>query len=230
MDKACLDHRLTEDERRQFDERGCFVVPNALPPALLTRLVDAVDRLEAEYRPLRGLEPSQPLNHLDCIGYDDAFLELLEWPKTIARVIDILGWHIQLYHSHLIVTPPLPPDHGAEVPPAPLAPGQRAAEPGPRDRSAPAGLPEGRFPPDGHVRARPRQLPRRAGQPPAQRAGVPGGGRGTPGGHADSRACRGTRCSSTGASGTPRAATGRTSPARPSSSVTATAGCGRGTT
>ena len=116
MDKACLDHRLTEDERRQFDERGCFVVPNALPPELLARLVDAVDRLEAEHRPRRGLEPSQPLNHLDCIGYDDAFLELLEWPQTIARVIDILGWHIQLYHSHLIVTPPLPPDAGSESP------------------------------------------------------------------------------------------------------------------
>ena len=111
MDTACLDHRLTEDERRQFDERGCFVVPNALPPALVARLVDAADRLDAEQRPLRGLGPTRPLNHLDCIGYDDAFLELLEWPKTIARVIDILGWHIQLYHSHLIVTPPLPPNH-----------------------------------------------------------------------------------------------------------------------
>ena len=111
MDTACLEHRLTDAERREFDERGCFVVRNALPPALVGRVADAVDRLEAEYRPLRDLGPAQPLNHLDCIGYDDAFLELLEWPKTIARVIDILGWHIQLYHSHLIVTPPLPEDH-----------------------------------------------------------------------------------------------------------------------
>ncbi|MDE0349501.1 MAG: phytanoyl-CoA dioxygenase family protein [Gammaproteobacteria bacterium] len=111
MDRACLEHRLTDAERREFDERGCFVVRDALPPALVSRLATAVDRLEAEYRPLRNLGPAQPLNHLDCIGYDDAFLELLEWPKTIARVIDILGWHIQLYHSHLIVTPPLPTDH-----------------------------------------------------------------------------------------------------------------------
>ena len=78
---------------------------------MVDRLADAVDRLEAEYRPLRNLGPAQPFNHLDCIGYDDAFLELLEWPKTIARVIDILGWHIQLYHSHLIVTPSLAADH-----------------------------------------------------------------------------------------------------------------------
>ena len=116
MDTGCLDHRLTDAERREFDERGCFVVRNALPPAQVGRVADAVDRLDAEYRPLRDLGPAQPRNHLDCIGYDDAFLELLEWPKTIARVIDILGWHIQLYHSHLIVTPPLPEDHESRSP------------------------------------------------------------------------------------------------------------------
>ena len=116
MDATCLQHRLTEDERRRFEEDGCCVVPNALPPELVGRLVDAVDRLEAEQRPRRGLGPGEPLNHLDCIGYDDAFLELLEWPKTIARVIDILGWHIQLYHSHLIVTPPLAPGRASDLP------------------------------------------------------------------------------------------------------------------
>ena len=107
MDSACLNHRLTAEERRQFDERGCFVVRNALPPDLLTRLEDAADRLDAENRPLGGAD-TRPINHLDCIGYDDAFLELLDWPKTIAKVIDILGWHIQLYHSHVMVSPPLP--------------------------------------------------------------------------------------------------------------------------
>ena len=32
------------------------------------------------------------------------------------RVVDILGWHIQLYHSHLIVTPPLPAGHQPRQP------------------------------------------------------------------------------------------------------------------
>ena len=80
MDTACLEHRLTDDERREFDARGCFVVPNALPPEFVGRLVDAVDRLEAEQRPARKLGPAEPLNHLDCIGYDDAFLDaLIAW-------------------------------------------------------------------------------------------------------------------------------------------------------
>ncbi len=107
MDATCLNHRLTAEERRQFDERGCFVVRNVLPRDFVTRLEDAADRLDAENRPLGGAD-TRPINHLDCIGYDDAFLELLDWPKTIARVIDILGWHIQLYHSHVMVSPPLP--------------------------------------------------------------------------------------------------------------------------
>ena len=105
MDAACLDHRLTAGERRQFDEQGCFVVRNVLSPDLVTRLEAAADRLDAENRPPGD---TRPINHIDCIGYDDAFLALLDWPKTIAKVIDILGWHIQLYHSHVMVTPPLP--------------------------------------------------------------------------------------------------------------------------
>ena len=105
MDPACLNHRLTAGERRKFDERGCFLVRNALPLDLVDRLQDAADRLDAEHRPAGD---TRPINHLDCIGYDDAFLELLDWPRTIAKVIDILGWHIQLYHSHVMVSPPLP--------------------------------------------------------------------------------------------------------------------------
>ena len=108
MDAECLNHRLTDEERRCFDEQGYFIARDVLPPATLARLTDAADRLDVEYRPKYGLQPHERLNHLDCIGYDDAFLELLDWPRTIAKVIDILGWHIQLYHSHLIITPPPP--------------------------------------------------------------------------------------------------------------------------
>ena len=105
MDAACLDHRLTDAERRSFDAEGYFVVRDALPPETLDRVVDAADRLYVKYRPK---SPHERLNHLDCIGFDEAFLGLLDWPRTILKVIDILGWHIQLYHSHLIITPPPP--------------------------------------------------------------------------------------------------------------------------
>ena len=107
MDSTCLQHTLTEEERRQFAEDGFFIVRDVLPLDLVAQLIPIVDRLAAEYRPKKGLEKHQMHNLFDFIGKDELFLELLDWPKTFAKVFGILGWHIQLYHSHLIVTPPL---------------------------------------------------------------------------------------------------------------------------
>ena len=107
MDVSCLDHPLTDEENRLFQEDGYFVVHNVLPPELISALIPIVDRLDAEHRPKKALEAHQMLNLFDFIGKDPLFLRLLDWPKTFAKVFGILGWHIQLYHSHLIVTPPL---------------------------------------------------------------------------------------------------------------------------
>lgn len=111
MDQSHLDYRLTPEERDSFDRNGYFVVPNALDETMIESLLAATDELEHIHRPqyeARGLKPHQSLNILDFIGKDERFLPLLDWPKTFMKVVDILGWHIQLYHSHIIVTPPLP--------------------------------------------------------------------------------------------------------------------------
>ena len=107
MDEACLQHRLTDAEREQFEARGFLVVPGVLPAAKVAPLAAAAARIDAEWRLRRALKPYAPLNLLDAIGKDAAFLELLDLPQTFMKVVDILGWHIQLYHSHLIVTPPV---------------------------------------------------------------------------------------------------------------------------
>ncbi|MEM7363611.1 MAG: phytanoyl-CoA dioxygenase family protein [Pseudomonadota bacterium] len=116
MDESCLHHRLTDAESRQFNEQGFLVVRDVLPTEMIETLVSAADRIDHEYRPKMALTPHQPLNLLDAIGKDDAFLPLLDWPQTFAKVVDILGWHIQLYHSHMIVTPPLPADFSPKHP------------------------------------------------------------------------------------------------------------------
>ena len=107
MDTTCLQYTLTEEERRQFEEDGFFIVRDVLPLDLVAQLIPVVDRLDAEARRQKGIEKHQMHNFFDFIGKDELFLELLDWPKTFAKVFGILGWHIQLYHSHLIVTPPL---------------------------------------------------------------------------------------------------------------------------
>ena len=107
MDTTCLEHCLTEPERVQFDDDGYLIIEDVLPAELVDQLAAVVDRLDTEYRPKRELGPHDSLNLLDFVGKDELFLELLDWPKTFPKVWGILGWHIQLYHSHVIVTPPM---------------------------------------------------------------------------------------------------------------------------
>ena len=116
MDESCLAHRLSDGERKQFGDAGYLVVPGVLGADKVNRLAAAAERLDAEWRPKRKAKPHHPLNILDAIGMDDEFLELLELPQTFMKVVDVLGWNIQLYHSHLIITPPLPRDHVSRRP------------------------------------------------------------------------------------------------------------------
>jgi ectoine hydroxylase len=107
MHPSCLEYCLTEHERPAFERDGYFVIEDALPPSLVNQLVAVVDRLDAEHRPIRGKGPHELLNLLDFIGKDEIFLELLDWPQTFPKVWGLLGWNIQLYHSHMNVTPPM---------------------------------------------------------------------------------------------------------------------------
>ncbi len=108
MDPSCLAYSLTDEERRFFDEQGYFVVKNVLPDEMIGNLNRIVDRIDETCRPNMGGGPYDIKNHFDIIGRDDLLLELLDWPKTFPKVWGILGWHIQLYHSHVIVSPPWP--------------------------------------------------------------------------------------------------------------------------
>ena len=63
-------------------------------------------RVDAEGRREQDLGPLDRLSVMDFIGRDDTFVELCDLPTTFAKVCDILGWNIQIYHSHLVVTPP----------------------------------------------------------------------------------------------------------------------------
>ena len=93
MDKACLEHCLTEAERTKFERDGFIVIENALPAAMVEGLIEAVDSVKAG---------------VDFIGKDDRFLELIDWHRTLPKVWGILGWNIHLYHTHITVTPPVP--------------------------------------------------------------------------------------------------------------------------
>jgi len=130
MDTACFDYCLTEDERLQFESNGFFVVEDIIPAQMVEDLNVVIDRLDTQYRdrtsspkrrtpapavisrkraPTELLSPHERLNLLDFVGTDEIFLELLDWPKTFPKIWAILGWNLQLYHSHMTVTPPAAP-------------------------------------------------------------------------------------------------------------------------
>ena len=115
MDSACLDHRLTEGERRQFDDQGYLVVRDAVSSDRSKRISEVCDRL-LESRRKAGLGPHKAFSHGDIVGYDPVFVEMIDCPATFPKVWGILGWNIYLYHSHLDVTPTADPTHCPDEP------------------------------------------------------------------------------------------------------------------
>jgi hypothetical protein len=110
MDASWLNHCITAEQMRRFNEEGYLVVEEALPPAMVERLTGVVDRIAGRERERRGLEAHEPVDKFRAIVEDDLFLELLDWPRMFPLVWDMLGWNIQLYLSHLSVMPPEPAD------------------------------------------------------------------------------------------------------------------------
>lgn len=103
------EHRLlTDDERAAVERDGYLLIRGALDPATVPRLTASAMREDAEYRAQAGIGAHHVLNRHDLIGRDAAWLELVDLPATFAKVWGVLGWHIQLFHTQLIVTPPAP--------------------------------------------------------------------------------------------------------------------------
>ena len=108
MDMRCLDYQLSDAEAKEFAEKGFLTLDNVLEEDHVARLVDVADRIDKEERQRLGHGPGDRVNHFDFIGKDDAFLELLDYYKTFPKVWGLLNWHIQLYHTHMMYTPPEP--------------------------------------------------------------------------------------------------------------------------
>jgi ectoine hydroxylase len=109
MHPGCLEYCLTEDERRTFNETGLLMIEDALAPEHVAALTAITDRI-FERRLAEGHDPHKALFFPNFIPEDDLYLDLVDYGRILPKVWGILGWNIYLYHCHLIVTPPLPPD------------------------------------------------------------------------------------------------------------------------
>ncbi len=109
MDEAVLHHLLNDDEHAAIERDGFLMVRGALDPTRVERLLAIAAREDSRYRQQAGVGLHHVLNLHDLVGRDALWLELVDLPTTFAKVWGVLGWHIQLFHTQLIVTPPAPP-------------------------------------------------------------------------------------------------------------------------
>ena len=101
MHPKCFDYCLTEEEARKFKRDGYFIVPDALPPDMVSDLVVAVDRVDKEERARMGKSAIARINHYDFIGKDDHFLPLLDLVQNISQSVGHPGLaHPTLPHPH----------------------------------------------------------------------------------------------------------------------------------
>ena len=108
VDEGCVADVLDDAEREAFERDGYLVVRRALDPSATERLCLIARALDREYREDPGVTAFHALNRHDLIGLDDALLQLVDHPTTFPKVWGILGWHIQVFHTQLLVTPPAP--------------------------------------------------------------------------------------------------------------------------
>jgi ectoine hydroxylase-related dioxygenase (phytanoyl-CoA dioxygenase family) len=105
MNPSCLSYRLTDDERRTFNEEGYLVLPDVLSTEQVATLTEATDRVYNAHLE-RGGDSKSALFYPNFISDDGQFLDLVDYERVFPKVWGILGWNIYLYHAHLIVTPP----------------------------------------------------------------------------------------------------------------------------
>jgi hypothetical protein len=103
------DALLSDAERDAFERDGFIMVRQALAPDAVRELRTVAEALDADFRAQPAVTPFHALNLHDLVGRDDAFLDLVDLPATFPKVCGILGWHIQVFHTQLLVTPPAPP-------------------------------------------------------------------------------------------------------------------------
>jgi ectoine hydroxylase-related dioxygenase (phytanoyl-CoA dioxygenase family) len=108
IDRDPAPYALTPGERSQFEQDGFLIVPDALDESTLADTRRAAEERDERYRSQDGIGPHHVLNAHDLVGTEPIWLELVDQPTTFVKVLGIMGWHIQLFHTQLLVTPPAP--------------------------------------------------------------------------------------------------------------------------
>ena len=91
------------------------MIEDALSAAEVEELLDLVDERYAHYRRERELADDEPFQMRNIVSMDPVFLGMVDHPRILPIVVDLMGTNVQLRTSHADVRPPQSSDL-AEVP------------------------------------------------------------------------------------------------------------------
>ena len=103
-----MDVRLTDEQRRDFEEKGYVILPDFFEPDELGRLLAAIDEVRDAYDREYGVPPDTPFAVRNALARHEAFLDLIDHPRMLPLVVDVIGWNIQIRTTHLDYRPPYP--------------------------------------------------------------------------------------------------------------------------
>ena len=101
---------MTQQQEKDFDEKGYIILEDFLAQEELDRLLSAVDEVKVEVRRAEGGDPNDPFTIRNALAQHEAFLDLIDHPKMLPLVVDAIGWNIQIRTTHLDYRPPYPKD------------------------------------------------------------------------------------------------------------------------
>lgn len=99
---------MTQQQRRDFEDKGFVVIEDFFGPEELGRLLAAIDEVAARVRRAKGLGADAPFAIRNALAHHQEFLNLIDHPRILPLVVDAIGWNIQIRTTHLDYRPPYP--------------------------------------------------------------------------------------------------------------------------
>ena len=94
--------QLTSQQQKEFQELGYLVIPDALSPAHVSRLIKVLNEFSKA-------SPEKIYNEADILGLSDEFLDMIDLPSVLPKIQELLGSNIWVNHTHYNINPPTAP-------------------------------------------------------------------------------------------------------------------------
>lgn len=104
--------KLTNEQYRQFEEDGFFLVEDALTQSEVDELLAVIDEQYEKYRAELKMAPDEAFQMRNIVSVHPVFKRMIDHPVILPLVVDLIGFNIQIRTSHMDVRPPMSPEHG----------------------------------------------------------------------------------------------------------------------